>query len=239
MCQIVTMVLGVSGFLVGRSDIAFATIAFYSDRAAWSAVAGELNFSEDFSGFAADTPILRTSESPRVYLGQAQMFIQKFSDASHSDPANFIDVAPLVSTNGSGTSAAVLFVNSTDPVFSGSFMARVFSTQRTRAFGFDYWGANDQEGVLIDVRNVLGQTLGAMQLGDNGFIGYVITGADELDVAREVRFFGSSYISGPIGEEFVIDNLAGLEVPESSAQVLFAIGAAVVSTLRRRHRKVS
>lgn len=206
----------------GISTTAHAAINFFNDRTAWATAAGSITFSEDFSGFAADTPF---HTSPVALNG---MTISR--EGPEPGLSNFIDVAPLMFGGGSGTNQAELFTNTDEGANIGT-QVRIAFSQGNLAFGFDSWEAVGLEGAVLEVYD--GATaLGSQNLtGGNGdFLGYVLSGGD---VATSVRFRSNLLIVGTSGEGFAIDNLNGRSVPEPTSQALACLIAFSLAGLRR------
>jgi hypothetical protein len=221
--HVVPVLLG--AFVAGLSlpQSAFAVVQFFTSRAAWEAAAGPATFTEDFSGFAADTPF----HSLPVALNE--MTISR--EGPEAGLTNFIDVPPLMFSGGSGTAQAEVFTNFNEGANIGTQVRLAFN-QTNRAFGFDSWAAGDFEDANLEIYNgaaLVGSQ--AVPAGNNVFLGYVLSGGD---VATSVRFASAMMIVGTTGEGFAIDNLAGAAVPEpgSAALTAFAIGA--VFAARRR-----
>jgi hypothetical protein len=212
-------------FVVGLSlpQNAFAVVQFFTSRAAWQAAAGPASFSEDFSGFAADTPF---HSSPVALSG---MTISR--EGPEAGLTNFIDVPPLMFVGGSGTAQAELFTNFNEGSNIGT-QVRVAFNQTNRAFGFDSWAAGDFEDANLEIYNgaalVGSQTVPA---GNNVFLGYVLSGGD---VATWVRFASATMIVGTTGEGFAIDNLAGAAIPEPGSAALASIAMGAALAVRRR-----
>jgi hypothetical protein len=190
-----------------------AVVNFFTDRTAWEAAAGAATFTEDFSGFAADTSF---KNAPVALAG---MTISREGPEGGLDNSNMIDVPPLVFSGGSGTAQAELFVNTNEGVNIGT-QVRIAFAALNRAFGLESWEAVGLEGSVLEVYNG-GALLGSQNLGaaSGAFLGYTLTGGD---VATSVRFRANLLIVGTSGEGFAIDNLAGVAVPEASGLALMA-----------------
>jgi hypothetical protein len=197
---------------------------------AWEAAAGAATFTEDFSGFVADTSF---KNSPVALSG---MTISREGPEGGLDNSNMIDVPPLVFSGGSGTAQAELFVNTNEGVNIGT-QVRIAFAALNKAFGFESWEAVGLEGSVLEVYN--GATLlGSQNLGgaNAAFLGYTLTGGD---VATSVRFRANLLIVGTSGEGFAIDNIAGVAVPEPAGWMLMSaalVGLRCGRVSRRGHR---
>jgi hypothetical protein len=203
---------------------ASGAINFFTNQATWlAAVPGGPSFSENFSGFAADTPF---HSAPVALNG---MTISR--EGPEQGLSNYIDVPPLVFSGGSGTAQAELFTNTNEGANIGT-QVRIAFVAANKALGFNSWEAVGLEGSVLEVYN--GATLlGSQNLGgaSAAFLGYVLTGGD---VATSVRFRSNLLIVGTSGEGFAIDNLAGVAVPEPWGAALASLCLAGISTCERR-----
>jgi hypothetical protein len=207
-------------FAAGTTE---GAINFFTNSATWQAAAGASTFTENFSGFATDTPF---SASPVALNG---MTISR--EGPEAGLSNYIDVPPLVFSAGSGTAQAELFTNTNEGANIGT-QVRITFSQLNTAFGFNSWEAVGLEGAVLEVYN--GATLlGSQNLGgaNAAFLGYTLTGGD---VATSVRFRSNLLIVGTSGEGFAIDNLAGVGVPEPGLAGMAAV--AIVAMLSKRRR---
>jgi hypothetical protein len=203
---------------------AVAVVNFFTNRATWEAAAGPATFSENFSGFVADTSF---QNAPVALNG---MTISR--EGPEPGLQNFVDVPPLMFSGGSGTAQAELFVNTNEGMNIGT-QVRIAFAALNKAFGFESWEAVGLEGAVLEVYN--GATLlGSQNLGgaDAAFLGYTLTGGD---VATSVRFRANLLIVGTSGEGFAIDNLAGVAVPEPGGWAL--VSTALVALRCGRHSR--
>jgi hypothetical protein len=202
---------------------ALAVVSAFSDRPTWLAAIGSPTFSEDFSSFAVDTPFHSTA------VALSQMTIAR--EGPEAGLTNFVDVVPLSFPSGSGTNQAELFTNFAEGVGIGT-QVRIDFDQPNVAFGLDAWVASDFEGALMQVYDgaILLDSL-VVPGGNGAFLGYTITGG----TATSVLFQSATLIVGTTGEGFVIDNLAGVAVPEP-AGVALALLAAPIAAIHVRGR---
>jgi hypothetical protein len=198
-CGVVAAVMALG---MGLPASAEAEIVFFTDRVAWESAAGPPSFTEEFSGFAVDTPF---RASPVALNG---MVIQQVGTERMA--WNEVDVPPHQFTTNSGSNSALLLTNFPEGGRSGVQVSITF-TGLNKAFGFESWSGNDGEGAVLEVFS--GATLlGSQALtgGDGDFLGYVLA---REDTATAVRFRSDSLIPGMQGERFYIDNLAGITAP--------------------------
>ena len=85
-----------AGLLVGFVGAAQAGITWFNNRATWAAAAGAASFSEDFSGFAADTSF-RAAPVALSGMSIAQ------EGANVTSFRNLIDALPHVFGDSNGT----------------------------------------------------------------------------------------------------------------------------------------
>jgi hypothetical protein len=176
-----------------------AGILFFANRAAWQNAAGPSSFTENFSGFATNTPF---QSSPVALNG---MTIQQ--EGTERMEWNQVEVPPFQFTPNSGSNSGLLLTNYPEGGSTGIHVRITFAGPN-KAFGLESWSANDGEGVILEVFN--GATsLGTLSLtnADGAFAGYVLTGED---IATSVRLRSVVLVPGMVGERFYIDNLAGV-----------------------------
>src|SRR6266700_2949303 len=97
------LVAAVMALGLGFPASAQAGIVFFTDRVAWESAAGPPSFTENFSGFAVNTPF---QTSPVALNG---MVIQQ--EGAERMAFNEVDVPPLQFSPNSGSSSLLLLTN--------------------------------------------------------------------------------------------------------------------------------
>ncbi|MDX1746669.1 MAG: hypothetical protein R3324_12080, partial [Halobacteriales archaeon] len=185
--------------------VASAAIVEYTDRTAWTtAIGGSADYSEDFSGFASDTPFRPEGTTVSVSMGTLGQ------EGTDENFRNFVDVAPFLFTDNNGTSHASCFVNSPEGSNPEGTTVRLAFTEPMSAFGADFNGTLGGELLVIDVVDVDGTTvLGTLgpPPSQNSFLGFV---ADAGERAGSVVLRSQNLSPGGAGKGFGMDNLASV-----------------------------
>ena len=203
-----------------------ASISWFTTLGGWNGSAGATSFTENFSGFVTDTQF-RTGA---VGINGGSI-AQEGTNASNF--RNLIDVSPFDFTDNNGTAHASMLTN------SGVTTVRMTFANALSAFGFETWIGQPLEGASVDVYN--GATLlGSFDISnvDGSFTGFVLDGGD---TATSIVWRSTTFVDGPGGEGFGLDNLVGVNamnpVPEPFTMVLLG-GAALAGYRRVRARKL-
>ncbi|MGE0388003.1 MAG: hypothetical protein AB7Q97_25035 [Gammaproteobacteria bacterium] len=225
-----TMLSGaIAVLLLGTAPDAVQALAIHDDRPAWlAALPAGPAFSEDFEGFAADTPFAPAPLAFDAFTVQVTSAI--------GPAGQFVDVAPFapIASVENPTSRMIAFVDGDAP---GVFVDVLFPGG-ARAWGADFQGAATGEGLTVTLfADGLEVAVGLAR--DDGFIGFVL---DPIEAAIERIRFGASTAGGDpgFGEAFAIDDIAGIAAPARSvatppALALVVLGAAAgVLAARRR-----
>lgn len=128
---------------------------------------------------------------------------------------NFIDVPPFAFSDNNGTRHASLFTD-----FGSTTVHMSFPHNPVLAWGGDFFGANDSEGLVLTLLATDGMAVATIPVPiDTGFFGFI---SDEP--IGQIVFASRTNIPGLVGEGFGLDNVAGSALPEPSALSLTALG---------------
>jgi len=205
-----------------------ATIT-YTSLATWqAAVSGSSQFSETFSGFAADTYFQATSLNVGPFSLEQIGF-----DPIGGDFRNFIDVPPVEFSDNSGATNAAMYTK-----FGVLTVNMVFGST-VYGWGANFYGAQSGELLNMVLYGVGGGTSGTVQVTlDTGFFGFVTSGPREQIARIEFR----SRLNNPdpfVGQGFGLENVvgaynSGAAVPEPSS--LFLLGSGLIVVLFKCRR---
>jgi len=212
--------IALSLVLVGPAPFVRAEIVTYTSRPAWDAAAGTPGFFEDFEGFSVD---LQFRTVPR----EVGPFI--LEQLGSGVLRNFIDVPPVAFPDNNGTAHASLYTD-----FGTTRVAMTFPKSALLAWGADFYGADDAEGLELNLLRPDGSSLTSLPVPvSTGFFGFVTT-----EPVGQIVFASRTNIPGALGEGFGLDNITGVfgvPVPEPSSFILGALGLlTVVICIRRR-----
>lgn len=205
-------------FVVAPIQSSFGDFTTFTDRSAWEAAAGTLDFLEDFEGFTADEDFsFGSTSSPNGFT------------VGHSGNENFrnlIDVPPLDFNDGNGTASISAFVE-----FGGKDTITITPDDFLTAFGFETSQAAESEGVLASFFDQNGNVLASVILG-NGIDDFVGVTASNGMLIGGVEFIALNDFPGGAGEGFRLDNFGGAVVPEPST--IFVLATCSLAMARRR-----
>ena len=202
-------------------------ITIFTSRTDWNtAVSGSDTFSEDFESFTSDTEFQTTP----VDVGELTL-LQVGDNLAFR---NLIEVSPFRFDDNNGTNHA--------SVFTDFGATKVDLTLNTPVFGWgaDFFGANDGEGLNLDLVLDIGGVLDTIPVTVNdGFFGFVTNPVEDI---RKVTFI-SRTDNFQAGEGFGLDNVTGAiskerTIPESGSGLgLLAFGALGVGSLLKRKQQ--
>jgi hypothetical protein len=195
-------------------QVAHAQVTTFSDRAAWSAAAGEFVQTEDLNSFVTDTSFQNTV-IPLLNMAITQLN----GPPANGNFPNFIDVFPFAEEGRRSIDNTTFIVGEVD---DGGTRISIQFTQPVTGWGADF-GSHDGDTV-IDVfdpfGNLLGTTAGVE--GDATFYGFHLA-AGQTAGRIELKFIGT------FNDLFGMDNLSFVEA--SGAPDPVALTASLITAV--------
>lgn len=212
--------------LAATPSVTLAVVNSFNDRTSFNAAAGAGQLTENFSGFAADTPF-RTAPVP------ANGFVISQEGTNTTNFRNFIDVPPFLATDNNGTTHASSYTNFPEGGAPGTQVRLTFPVP-ARAVGADFYNTTLSEGLVLDVfsgTTMIGSFPIPLVANTGVFFGVAGNAGENI---TSVLLRSQILTPGTGGEGYGMDDVAVALVPEPGAAGAAAALALLLSRCRTR-----